>query len=125
MSLFHSVESSARKRAIVVASTLAIFGALAFASNAIAGSSTGGVITSIYTNTDFGQITIVTNGTRSGQPSCATSPNWILAMTTANAQVYAQLLTAFATQSTVNFTGDGLCNVNSSAETLVQVQILN
>ena len=125
MSLFHTVESSARKRAIAVVSAPAIFGALAFAGSAFAGSSTGGVITSIYTNTDYGQITIVTNGTRAGQPVCASTANWVLAMTTANAQVYAQLLTAFATQSTVTITGDGLCNVNSTAETLVQVQVSN
>lgn len=123
MSLFHRVESSARKRAIVVVGTMVILGALSFAGSAFAGSSSGGVITSIYTNTDLGQITIVTNGTRVSQPACATTANWVLPLS--NTQTYAQLLTAFATQSPINLWGDGLCNVNSSAETLVQVQILN
>lgn len=122
MSLFLSVASSARSRVLPVIRALTMLGAFTVGA-ASAGTSTGGVITSIYTNTDAGQITIVTNGTRSGAPTCATTPNWVLPLS--NTQVYAQLLTAFATQSPINLWGDGLCDVNSSAETLVQVQISN
>ena len=56
MSLFLNVASSARSRAIVVIGALILLGAFTVGATS-AGTSTGGVITSIYTNTDAGQIT--------------------------------------------------------------------
>lgn len=125
MYLLSSSASAAFKHGAILFKALTVIGAIGFSAAASAGSDLGGVITSIYTNTDYGVITIVTNGTRV-LPACATSTsNWVLPLTTANNPILAQLLTAFATQSTVNLWGDGLCNVSPGAETLVQVQIVH
>jgi hypothetical protein len=118
------VASAAYKRRTVLIMILAVVGAIGFSAAASAGDALSGVITSIYTNTDYGVMTIVTNGTRD-LPACATTPNWVLPLTTGNNPIVAQLLTAFATQSTVSLWGDGLCNVSPGAETLVQVQIVH
>lgn len=115
-------------RRILIA-VLATIGAATFSAEACAGSTLGGVIQNITTNTDEGVIFITTNGTRGGTPSCATNltsstTTWAIALASANNQVYAQLLTAFTTQATVNMWGDGVCSVNSGSETLVQLQIV-
>ena len=90
---------------------------------AAVGSSFGGVITSITTNTDLGTITIVTSGTDNGRPACTILHAWAIALNSANNQVYAQLLTAFATQSTVYMWGANVCSVSANLETLVQLQV--
>jgi hypothetical protein len=92
-------------------------------------STVGGVITSITTNTDLGVIYIATNGSRNGG-SCGSNPSpssttWVIALSPANNQVYAQLLTAYATQATINIWGDSTCNVLAGFETPTQLQIGN
>ena len=97
--------------------------AIVLSAPASAGSSYGGVITNIITNTDLGIIEIHTNGTDNGRPACTQAGEWAIALNSANNQVYAQLLTAYATQATVYMWGDGVCSVSSSIETLVQLQV--
>jgi hypothetical protein len=111
-------------RKCVITTILAPICAFVFSAPVLAGSTFGGVITSITTNSDLGIISIVSNGTNNGTPACSTTPGgWALALTPANNQVYAQLLMAFSTQSTVYIWGDGVCTVNSGIETLVQLQV--
>jgi len=117
-----------RRRALIA--VLAAMGAAVFSAEACAGSTSGGVIQNITTNTDLGVIEITTSGTRAGTPPCSTTwtsstTTWVISLTPANNQVYAQLLTAFATQATVNMWGDGLCPGGIASETLVQLQIAN
>ena len=123
------ISATCKHRSVLIA-ILAAVGPAVFSAQAYAGSTLGGVILNITTNTDEGVIFITTNGTRGGTPPCNTNwtsstTTWAIALAPANNQVYAQLLTAFATQATVNMWGDGLCNVNSATETLVQLQIGN
>ena len=87
-----------------------MIGAIGFSASASAGEASGGVITSFTTNTDAGWLYVTTNGTRTGAPSCTTAPSyWALPLTTAYSPVYAQLLTAFTTQTPISLWGDGIC----------------
>jgi hypothetical protein len=96
---------------------------------ASAGATSNAVITSITTNTDFGSYVLInTSVAKGGTPSCATNTGyqWVLPLSsTLDNQIYAQLLAAFAGQSTVNLGGDGACDAFSGIETLVQVQVVH
>ena len=122
MNLFSRFAASKSKHRVLVATASAICIVMQSAP-AAAGSSYGGVITSITTNTDLGTVTIVTNGVDNGRPACTTLHAWAIALNPANSQVYAQLLMAYATQSIVYMWGDSVCSVSANLETLVQLQV--
>jgi hypothetical protein len=117
--------SATCKRGATVLKTLAILGAIGFSAVASAGSTLGGVITSITLNTDEGSFAFIsTSASKNGTPACSTNTGaqWVLPLTSAlDNQIYAQLLAALASQSRVDLYGDGVCNAVSDIETLVQV----
>jgi hypothetical protein len=118
---------SGTKRIAMIVKSLAAVGAIGFATAASAGSTIGGVITSITTNTDLGGIVFI-NTSVAISGSCDTgSTQWVLPLSSAlDNQIYAQLLMAFATQSTVSLYGDSVCNnTYNGVETLVQVAVQN
>lgn len=118
-----------RKRALTFTRTSFFLGAMMVCVVASAGSTNGALITSITTNTDFGSYVLInTSVTKAGAPSCATNTGyqWVLPLSSAlDNQIYAQLLAAFASQSTVNLAGDGACTAFGGVETVVQVQAVN
>jgi hypothetical protein len=125
MYLFTRFAATTGKYRTLVKTIVAAICTVMLSAPASAGSTYGGVIVNIVTNTDLGYILILTNGTPNGRPTCAAGSleSWAIALNAANNQVYAQLLTAYATQANVYMWGDGACSINSGIETLVQFQM--
>jgi hypothetical protein len=102
--------------------------ALSVSAGASAGSVDGATITGIGIDTDAGSIAFISiSAPKSNNPACSTSTtvSFVLPLGTALAnQILALLLTARASQSPVpNLTGNGLCNINGTIETLVGVTL--
>src|ERR1700693_793808 len=98
----------------VIVAYLAALGALGISAAASATTLTGATITGIRIDTQIGSMAFVSINISKGStnPTCSTNV-WSFVLPLTNAlqnQMLAQLLSARATQTPVNLTGNGLCD---------------
>jgi hypothetical protein len=110
----------------VIVNALACLGTMAFPNSAHAfGQVSGGVITSIYINPNYGALAFISiSGTKSSNPSCSTNTSfqYVLSLSGAESnQLFSMLLAARVSQTPVTLMGTGACDLYSDVETLLYV----
>ena len=96
---------------------------------AFAGGTATGTLSQVIVRQSDGLTYVFVNAVATGQPACAqTGPGyWIVSAETTDAghKLYALLLAAKLSGSTVLITGDGSCSRWSDGESILMVQLLN
>ena len=104
---------------LLAASMMAV-SSLTWSGTAYADGDTTGKITKLRVYLNLQQIYIEMNVPKGGvNPSCATSTVYVGAVTTGHfngSEIYASLLSAWATGATIQVIGEGTCRISSTVE---------
>ncbi len=105
-------------------SLIAISLALAHLAAQAAGTATGLVVTTAVEKPGFAFVTNSVNAT--GKPACATQNRWAMDLSTNSGKaMYATLIAAKATGSTVYMLGNGSCSIVLDTEDLYYIVVSN